>query len=203
MTLLGQKNHFNVKFLKGYGFSINVKVLDQKSVLDLMNDNTQTNFKTLTSFFTQWLSKSLVIVIMWIFAIAGSFGHIWYSYWFKSSESITFHFLLLTFIIVIPTTIALLTEFKNKLPRDKSAVRKIKRKYVAYAMIAAALVTCLIAIELVAFAIKFNLLMTESIDGVSTSEDFKFWKEIGSTYSLYIVPLYLLGMAYWIKKLKF
>ena len=168
-----------------------------------MNSDVQTNFKTLASFFVIWLPESPVIVIMWIIAIAGSFGHILYSDWFKSSESVIGYFLLFSFIIVIPTTIALLTEFKNKLPRDKSAVRKIKRKYVAYAMIAAALVTCLIAIELVAFAIKFNLLMTESIDGVSTSEDFKFWKEIGSTYSLYIVPLYLLGMAYWIKKLKF
>ena len=25
MTQLGQQNHYNVKFLKGYGFSINVK----------------------------------------------------------------------------------------------------------------------------------------------------------------------------------
>lgn len=139
---------------------------------------------------------------MWIIAIAASFGHIWYSYWFKSSESIMFHFLLFTFIIVIPSTIALLTEFKNKLPRDKSAVPKIRRKFVAYGMIAAAIVTCLIAIELVAFTIKFHLLMTESI-GFPTDEDFKFWKEVGSTYSLYVVPPYLFVMAYWIKKLKF
>lgn len=168
-----------------------------------MNSNAQTNFITLASFFAQWLSESPSIVIIWIVAIAGSFGHILYSGWFKSSESIMFHFLLFTFIIVIPTTIALLAELKNKLPRDKSAVRKIRRKFVAYAMIVAALVTCLIAIELVAFAIEFNLLMTDSIDGVPTSEDFKFWKEIGSTYSLYSVPPYLFGMSYWIKKLKF
>jgi CRISP-associated protein Cas1 len=31
MTLSGKKNHYNVKFLKGYGFSINVK--DSKIVL--------------------------------------------------------------------------------------------------------------------------------------------------------------------------
>jgi len=31
MTLVGKKNHYNVKFLKGYGFSINVK--DSKIVL--------------------------------------------------------------------------------------------------------------------------------------------------------------------------
>ncbi|MEK0340113.1 MAG: hypothetical protein QQN46_07840 [Nitrosopumilus sp.] len=31
MTLRGQNNHFNVKFLKGYGFSISVK--DSKIVL--------------------------------------------------------------------------------------------------------------------------------------------------------------------------
>ena len=31
MTLQGQQNHYNVKFLKGYGFSIKVK--DSKIVL--------------------------------------------------------------------------------------------------------------------------------------------------------------------------
>ena len=31
MTLKGQNNHFNVKFLKGYGFSISVK--DSKIIL--------------------------------------------------------------------------------------------------------------------------------------------------------------------------
>jgi len=31
MTLKGQQNHYNVKFLKGYGFSINVK--DSKIIL--------------------------------------------------------------------------------------------------------------------------------------------------------------------------
>ena len=31
MTLIGQKNHYNVKFLKGYGFSISVK--DSKIIL--------------------------------------------------------------------------------------------------------------------------------------------------------------------------
>ena len=31
MTLKGHKSHFNVKFLKGYGFSINVK--DSKIIL--------------------------------------------------------------------------------------------------------------------------------------------------------------------------
>ena len=31
MTLKGSKNHFNVKFLKDYGFSINVK--DSKIIL--------------------------------------------------------------------------------------------------------------------------------------------------------------------------
>jgi CRISP-associated protein Cas1 len=31
LTLKGQRNHFNIKFLKGYGFSINVK--DSKIVL--------------------------------------------------------------------------------------------------------------------------------------------------------------------------
>ena len=31
MTLRGQKNHYNVKFLKGYGFSVKVK--DSKIVL--------------------------------------------------------------------------------------------------------------------------------------------------------------------------
>ena len=25
MTLKGKKNHYNIKFLKGYGFSVNVK----------------------------------------------------------------------------------------------------------------------------------------------------------------------------------
>jgi len=168
-----------------------------------MNSDVQTNFKTLASFFVIWLPESPVIVIMWIIAIAGSFGHILYSDWFKSSESVIGYFLLFSFIIVIPTTIALLAEFKKKLPRDKSAIRKIRRKFVVYAMIAATLVTGLIAIELVSFTIKFELYMTESIEGVTTSEDFEFWKNIGSIYSLYIVPPYLFGMAYWIKKLKF
>lgn len=139
---------------------------------------------------------------MWIIAIAGSFGHIGYGYWFKSSESITFHFLLFTAIIVIPSTIAFLSEFKNKLPRDKSAIRKIRRKYVAYALIAAALVVSLITIELLAFFIKFNILMTESKEFL-TDENFKFWKEVGSTYSLYVVPPFLFIMAYWIRKFKF
>ena len=31
MTLKGKQNHYNIKFLKGYGFSINVK--DSKIVL--------------------------------------------------------------------------------------------------------------------------------------------------------------------------
>ena len=36
MTLRGKKNHYNVKFLKGYGFSINVK--DSKIVLKNTSD---------------------------------------------------------------------------------------------------------------------------------------------------------------------
>ncbi|MGB6463948.1 MAG: CRISPR-associated endonuclease Cas1 [Nitrosotalea sp.] len=36
MTLKGQRNHFNVKFLKGYGFSINVK--DSKIILKNTSD---------------------------------------------------------------------------------------------------------------------------------------------------------------------
>ena len=36
MTLLGQKNHFNVKFLKGYGHSISVK--DSKIILKDCHD---------------------------------------------------------------------------------------------------------------------------------------------------------------------
>ncbi len=36
MTLQGKKNHYNVKFLKGYGFSINVK--DSKIVLKNVSD---------------------------------------------------------------------------------------------------------------------------------------------------------------------
>lgn len=167
-----------------------------------MNNNVQTNFKKLGSFFVLWLSESPAIVIMWIIAIAGSFEHILFSVWFKSSESVTFYFLVFTFIIVIPATIALIAEFKNKLPLDKSAIPRIQTKFVVYSIIAA-LVTGLIAIELVSFAIKFELYMAESIEGVKTLEDFKFWKEIGITYSLYIVPPYLFCMAYWIKRLKF
>ncbi len=34
MTLKGQNNHFNVKFLKGYGFSISVK--NSKIVLKML-----------------------------------------------------------------------------------------------------------------------------------------------------------------------
>jgi CRISPR-associated protein Cas1 len=36
MTLKAHKNHYNIKFLKGYGFSINVK--DSKIVLKNNND---------------------------------------------------------------------------------------------------------------------------------------------------------------------
>ena len=36
MTLQGQKNHYNVKFLKGYGFSVNVK--DSKIILKDCHD---------------------------------------------------------------------------------------------------------------------------------------------------------------------
>ncbi|MGQ0638366.1 MAG: hypothetical protein ACT4N1_03260 [Nitrososphaerota archaeon] len=36
MTLRGEKNHYNVKFLKGYGFSVNVK--DNKIVLKNVYD---------------------------------------------------------------------------------------------------------------------------------------------------------------------
>ena len=36
MTLIGKKNHYNIKFLKGYGFSINVK--DSKIVLKNTSD---------------------------------------------------------------------------------------------------------------------------------------------------------------------
>ncbi len=36
MTLKGKQNHYNVKFLKGYGFSINVK--DSKIVLKNTSD---------------------------------------------------------------------------------------------------------------------------------------------------------------------
>jgi len=36
MTQRGQQNHYNVKFLKGYGFSINVK--DSKIVLKNTSD---------------------------------------------------------------------------------------------------------------------------------------------------------------------
>ncbi|MFM9875946.1 MAG: CRISPR-associated endonuclease Cas1, partial [Nitrosarchaeum sp.] len=36
MTLVGQKNHYNVKFLKGYGFSVSVK--DSKIILKDCHD---------------------------------------------------------------------------------------------------------------------------------------------------------------------
>ncbi len=154
----------------------------------------------LVSFFPKWLSEDPAIVIMWFIAIAGSFGQILYKVWFESPESITFYFFLFVFIIVIPTTIALIIEFRNKL-RDKSPV-KIKRP-VIYAIIIAGLVTGVIAIEAVSFSIKFELFMTKSSPYVKLIEGFELREKIGTIYSLYVVPPYLFGMAYWIKKLKF
>lgn len=150
--------------------------------------------------FPNWLAESPSIVIMWVIAIAGSFGQILYVTWFESPETVMFYFLLLIFIIVIPTTIASIIEFRNKL-RDKSPVKT--KKPIIYALIIAGLVTGLITIELVSLSIEFNLFMTKSTLDVKLLEGFELRKEIGEIYSLYIVPPYLFGMVYWIKKLKF
>lgn len=154
----------------------------------------------LVLFFPRWLSESPAIVIMWIIAIAGAFGQILYNTWFESSESIIFYFFLFISIIVIPTTIALIIEFRNKL-RDKSPVKT--KKPLIYAIIIAGLVTGIIAIESVSFSIKFQLFMTKSALYYELLKDFDFWENIGGVYSVYVVPVFLFGIAYWIKKLKF
>lgn len=152
----------------------------------------------LICFFLKWLAESPAILIMWTIAIASSFGQIVYIAWFESAESVMFYFLLFTFIIVIPTTIVFIIEFRNKL-RVKSPV-KTKRHWI-YALIIAGLVTVLITMELLSFSIEFNLFMTKSTLDVKL-EGFELRKEMGERYSQ-LVPPYLFVMAYFIKKLKF
>lgn len=151
-------------------------------------------------FFPRWLSESPAIVIMWIIAIAGAFGQILYNTWFVSAESITFYFFLFISIIIIPTTIALIIEFRNKL-QVKSPVKT--RRSLIYAIIIAGLVTGIITIESVSFSIKFQLFMAKSASYYELLENFDFWEKIGTVYSVYVVPIFLFGIAYWVKTLKF
>ena len=164
----------------------------------IMNNQSKV-ISELFSFFLKWLSETPSITILWIIAIAGSFGQILYVTWFESQESTMFYFILFIVIIVIPTTTALIKEFKKKL-QLKSPVKT--KKPLIYAFIIAGLITGIVAIELVSFTIKFELFMTESTEYAEQLEGFEFWKNVGKVYSLYVVPPFLFGMSIWIKKLK-